>query len=510
MARTALSHPKIPTRNPQLTLVRAGRAAPVKARARRAAPGAALVAGDLREGNRGEGRVVVEVAGGITVYPARHPGDRWRAVWYEDGKRRQCQAATEQGLAARIEKITLRLAADAPGLERLGADLIGYYLSPGRLPAGKPWSRKHADTQRRLCQRYLAPVIAGLACEDIRTGHMQAVVNAAPTAGEGARVRRFISTLVGAGITGGYLVSSRLKDVHWQPGDRLAPVPVTSVAGESALFVDPTEIPASADVARLGCALAAGRQEHELMACFAAYSGLRWGEVAALTTGQIDPAARVVTVDRKVIEIGGRQYLEPPKGRKQRRTIYPRRIPAGYLLAEKIAARAEQARAEQDAGANPLGLIFPSPRGKHALALGDIGWRAGEIGIRGKGNRIEKLPLPADVGETLAAYLRDGRPPAALDRSVFIRVKAPLRGLTSTGITQAVAAAGKRAGLGTIYAHRLRHTAATGMLRAGAPLAEVGQVRRHRRPDTTAIYANLRELHRMREVRVLLPDARAA
>lgn len=125
------------------------------------------------------------------------------------------------------------------------------------------------------------------------------------------------------------------------------------------------------------------------------------------------------------------------------------------------------------------------------LALGDIDWRAGEIGIRGKGNRIEKLPLPADAGETLAAYLRDGRPPAALDRSVFIRVKAPLRGLTSTGITQAVAAAGKRAGLGTIYAHRLRHTAATGMLRAGAPLTEVGQVLRHRRPDTTAIYAKV-------------------
>ena len=125
------------------------------------------------------------------------------------------------------------------------------------------------------------------------------------------------------------------------------------------------------------------------------------------------------------------------------------------------------------------------------LALEDIDWRAGEIGIRGKGGRIEKLPLPADAGETLAAYLRDGRPPAALDRSVFIRVKAPHRGLTSTGITQAVAAASKRAGLGTIYAHRLRHTAATGMLRAGASLAEVGQVLRHRHPDTTAIYAKV-------------------
>jgi hypothetical protein len=68
----------------------------------------------------------------------------------------------------------VRLAADAPGMERPGSDLIAFYLAPGRLPASRPWSRKHADTQRRLCERYLAPVIACLACEDIKTAHMQA------------------------------------------------------------------------------------------------------------------------------------------------------------------------------------------------------------------------------------------------------------------------------------------------------------------------------------------------
>ncbi len=66
---------------------------------------------------------------------------------------------------------------------------------------------------------------------------------------------------------------------------------------------------------------------HELMAILAAYAGLRWGELAALTAGQIDQAARVITVDRKVIEIGGQQFEETPKNRKQRRTIYPRCTP---------------------------------------------------------------------------------------------------------------------------------------------------------------------------------------
>jgi hypothetical protein len=67
-------------------------------------------------------------------------------------------------------------------------------------------------------------------------------------------------------------------------------------------------------------------------------------------------------VDRKVVEVAGKQYLEAPKGRKRRSTIYPARTPAGYPLADTIAARAQEARAEQAAGTNPLGLMFPSPR----------------------------------------------------------------------------------------------------------------------------------------------------
>jgi len=57
-------------------------------------------------------------------------------------------------------------------------------------------------------------------------------------------------------------------------------------------WVDPAEIPADADVAGLGQALAAGRHgdRDELMASTAAYSGLRWGELTALTIPQIDQA----------------------------------------------------------------------------------------------------------------------------------------------------------------------------------------------------------------------------
>jgi hypothetical protein len=254
-----------------------------------------------------QGRLVVELDCGVMVYPARREGDRWRAVWVEDGRRRYLEGVTEQRLAVKLEKVVERLSADAPNMERPGTELIAFYLSPDRLPADRQWSRKHAHTQRRLCERFAVPVISGLACQDITTGDMQQIVNAAPTPGEGARARGMISALVSAGITGGYLASARLKEVHWQAGDRLLPPPQVSVAGESQLFVDPADIPAAADVAALGHALGAGRRGglDELMAHTAAYSGLRWGELAALTADQIDQAGRVITVDRKIVEIAG-------------------------------------------------------------------------------------------------------------------------------------------------------------------------------------------------------------
>ncbi len=231
-----------------------------------------------------------------------------------------------------------------------GAALIAWYLAPDRLLVSERWSRKHAHSQGRLCALYAAPVIGGVACQDIKTGHMQQVVNAAPTAGEGDRVRRMISALVTAGIDAGYLVNSRLAKVHWQAGDRPLPAPAVSVAGESAQWVDPAEIPSDGDIARLGRALAGGvhGDRDELMASTAAYSGLRWGELIALTVPQVDQDARVITVDRKVVEVAGHLFLEAPKNRKHRKTIYPRRTPAGYPLAERLAARIGEARADQE------------------------------------------------------------------------------------------------------------------------------------------------------------------
>lgn len=125
-----------------------------------------------------------------------------------------------------------------------------------------------------------------------------------------------------------------------------------------------------------------------------------------------------------------------------------------------------------------------------ALELGDIDWRGGELQVCGKGSRTERLPLPVPVGEALAAYVTGGRPRCEAT-TVFVTVRAPHRRLTPSAVRQIVASACRRTGGPRRGAHRLRHSLATGMLRAGAPLAEVGQVLRHRSALATATYAKV-------------------
>ena len=128
-----------------------------------------------------------------------------------------------------------------------------------------------------------------------------------------------------------------------------------------------------------------------------------------------------------------------------------------------------------------------------AMRLEDIDWRAGELTVHGKGGRTDRMPLPADVGEALVAYLRHRHllRGAGAHRAVFLRAAPPAGALSRNGVVMVPRTASRRAGVTVVGAHRLRHTAAAGMLRAGASLREVGQVLRHDRDQTTAIYATV-------------------
>jgi site-specific recombinase XerD len=127
------------------------------------------------------------------------------------------------------------------------------------------------------------------------------------------------------------------------------------------------------------------------------------------------------------------------------------------------------------------------------LDLEDIDWRAAVLTVRGKGRYHDRLPLPTEVGEALAAYLRQDRPLCAT-RRVFILSRAPHRGFAHPStVSTIVCRAVRRAGLKPAMkgAHLLRHSLATGMLRCGASMAEIGEVLRHRLPNTTEIYAKV-------------------
>jgi site-specific recombinase XerD len=125
-----------------------------------------------------------------------------------------------------------------------------------------------------------------------------------------------------------------------------------------------------------------------------------------------------------------------------------------------------------------------------AVRLGDVDWRAGEIVIRAKADRHERLPLPVDVGEALVDYLRHGRPRRD-DAHLLLQAYAPYGPLRGGTVAAIVRYACHRAGIAPVGAHRLRHTVATEVLRAGAPLEEVASLLRHRRHATTVLYAKV-------------------
>jgi integrase/recombinase XerD len=128
-----------------------------------------------------------------------------------------------------------------------------------------------------------------------------------------------------------------------------------------------------------------------------------------------------------------------------------------------------------------------------SLELDDIDWVAGQIRVRGKNGHRNDLPLPADVGEAIADYLRKARPRNA-DRRVFLRDKAPIEGFRGpSGPGSVIRRSLKRAGIDspTKGTHQFRHGLASEMLRGGASLGEIGEVLGHRHVQTTAIYAKV-------------------
>src|SRR5229473_3188347 len=246
----------------------------------------------------------------------------------------------------------------------------------------------------------------------------------------------------------------------------------------------------------LGIAPAAGAAVPEtagevLLARFAAYLAGERGLAAATVSSylfQVRPFVAAHADAGRWSSLGARQVARfaAPTGTAPPRGLSPGR--AGDLLA---AVRAGGPAGVRNEPMVALMLRLALRAGEvAALLLEDIDWRSGILSVRGKGSRLDQLPLPADVGAPLARYLRHGRPAGTAHRQVFLALDAPHGPLTAPAVASVAARALARAGItGPGAAHRLRHTAACGVLAAGGGLAGAGQLLRHTSPQATAVYA---------------------
>jgi len=183
--------------------------------------------------------------------------------------------------------------------------------------------------------------------------------------------------------------------------------------------------------------------------------------------------------------------------RGRRSSTLPRGISSADARALLGSCDRRHALGRRDYAIMSLLLRLGLRRGEVAgLTLDDIDWRAGELVVRGKGARQDRLPLPADVGQAIAAYLRRGRPRSSR-REVFLRAKAPYDPIASGTVASTVRRACRRAGIAEVGSHRLRHTAACEMVGADVPLVRIGQVLRHQSLQSTAIYARV-DVERLR------------
>jgi integrase len=175
----------------------------------------------------------------------------------------------------------------------------------------------------------------------------------------------------------------------------------------------------------------------------------------------------------------------------QRREDLPRGLPAGQMsLLLDSCDRSTKTGCRDYAILMLLARLGLRAGEVAGLRLDDVDWRASELVVCGKRSRIDRLPLPHDVGEALADYLYCARP-RGFGRTVFLRAQAPVGGLSGDAVSEVVVRACRRVGIAPARAHRLRHTIATQMLRSGAGLGEIGQVLRHQSLDVTAVYAKV-------------------
>ncbi|MDQ3757623.1 MAG: tyrosine-type recombinase/integrase [Actinomycetota bacterium] len=327
----------------------------------------------------------------VRAYPPSSPGGYWRIRWEEAGRRRDTTAKDRAAAMSKANEIVERLTAGAStdlGGAR-GADLVAHYLDPGRdMPRGRPWSMRHREAQESFCRRFVTPEIGPIECRRLTRNDTQRVLDKATTPSNADHLRRCLTALVNAGLDGGYLLARQdlMRGVRWSSGDGAAVAGAVECEGDEwDVAVTADDIPPHEHVHAIACAAAArtGVWWRELELLLTAYSGVRWGEHAALVGRRVRRDTRRIEVWRQAVETNHDIHFALPKGRKRRTTIYPEMTPCGVDLAVMVERRIAEV--------GPDSLLFPSPRGMVARrsnyrrnvlvpAARDAGWPVDDEG----------------------------------------------------------------------------------------------------------------------------------
>lgn len=304
----------------------------------------------------------------VRIYPPTG-GKPYHQIAYElEGKRFVTSGGkTLKSALVKVGKIQERLDSKATRSTVPVSTLLDEWLHPSDEPHS--WSLKYTRSNEWLVRTYVRPSIGSVICQDLRREDVVKAVKAAPTAGEGQRLKRLLSSALRWGDAYGYLTTSPDKLLHrvvWSKGGSRGPAKVRE-QGRDELGVHRGSIPTHEAVASL--AKAFGELEGSdpwwsLAPLVAAYSGVRLGELLALRAEDVDIRGRTISVRRQWLSIPNEKSPTAPKGRKIRETIFRSRSPvtATYPKGFDIAGQLAKHVARMEA-TNPSGLLFPAPRG---------------------------------------------------------------------------------------------------------------------------------------------------
>ncbi|MDQ6928216.1 MAG: hypothetical protein M3159_06080, partial [Actinomycetota bacterium] len=230
---------------------------------------------------------------GVRAYPPVSPDGYWRLRWMEGERRRETTAPSRAEAVAKASDVVARLSQGRPTdlAQAHGDVLVAHYLDPARRPVrGRAWSARHREEQEAYCRRFVIPVIANLELGRLSRMHFNGILAQAATASVAAHLRRCLSAMVGAALEEGLLLARQdvLRGVRWAPPAGEGPGDDEELGVR---FVEEADIPTAGAVHALATAAAqrSGVWWRELQVLMVAYSGLRWGEMAALTADRVDP-----------------------------------------------------------------------------------------------------------------------------------------------------------------------------------------------------------------------------